>query len=109
MFTHLGMQLDILALLAVGGLLLPLCQNQNRRMAAAKPATTQDYLFKIARLTGASEYDIFRKSAEDWPVPASMVDKDFKDDLLNQATPYYVNAFVRQHKRHVDSLKLPPL
>ena len=74
-----------------------------------RTVSVQDYLYKISRVTGRSEYEIFCKSAEDWPmVTEIMVDKHFKDYLQDQSTPYYVNAFVRKHKPKIDDLELPP-
>ena len=108
MVTYMNFQIEALIVLAAAGLLLQLFQRQQQCMAESRTESAQDYLYKIARITGASEYEIFRKSAEDWPVSAAMVDEHFKDYLLNQATPYYVNAFIRKHKHQVDSLELPP-
>ena len=31
-----------------------------------KPITVESYIFKIARVTGKSEYDVFCESAENW-------------------------------------------
>jgi len=68
-----------------------------------------DYLYKISRLTGHSEYEIFQKSAEHWPVTRLRVDEDFKEYLRHQVTPHYVNDFIRRHRQQVDDLRLPPL
>jgi hypothetical protein len=68
------------------------------------------YLYKISRVTGHSEYDVFCKSAEDWPVATvskEKIDADFKNYLNRSAVPPYVNHFVRQNKRHIDELHLP--
>jgi hypothetical protein len=94
--------------LAAAVLLFQLLQRQKDHPARTRPVTTEDYLYKVARITGASEYEIFRRSAEDWPVSQSMVDRDFKTYLLDQSTPCYVNAFLRKHKRQIDHLELPP-
>jgi hypothetical protein len=69
------------------------------------------YLYKISRVTGHSEYDVFRKSAEDWPVATvsrEKIDADFKNYLIHSAVPPYVHHFVRQNKHHIDELRLPP-
>jgi hypothetical protein len=68
------------------------------------------YLFKISRVTGHSEYDVFCKSAEDWPVATvskEKIDADFKDYLKRSAVPPYVHHFVRENKHHIDELHLP--
>ncbi len=68
------------------------------------------YLYKISRVTGHSEYDVFCKSAEDWPVASvskEKIDSDFKDYLNRNAVPPYVHHFVRQNKHHIDELHLP--
>jgi hypothetical protein len=101
-------QMEALIVLAMAGLLIQLFQRQHQRMTKSRTVSAPDYLYKMARIAGASEYEIFRKSAENWPVSAAMVDEHFKGYLLNQATPCYVNAFVRKHKQQVDRLKLPP-
>ena len=73
-----------------------------------QPARTEDYLFKTARLFGRSEYEVFIKAAEEWPVSMADIDADFKRYLEDQHTPCYVNAFVRKHKEQLDRLHLPP-
>ena len=68
------------------------------------------YIYKISRLTGHSEYDVFCKSAEDWPVSTvskEKIDADFKNYLHHNAVPPYVHHFVREHKHHIDELQLP--
>ena len=68
------------------------------------------YLYKISRVTGHSEYDVFCKSAEEWPVARvskEKIDADFKNYLSRNAVPPYVNHFVRQNKHHIDELHLP--
>lgn len=80
---------------------------QHNRMLRVK-ATAQDYIFKIARVTGKSEYDVFVKSAENWPVSDRMIDEHFKDYLLTQQVPFYVKDFINKNKRQIDALRLPP-
>ena len=68
------------------------------------------YLYKISRVTGHSEYDVFCKSAEDWPVATvskEKIDADFKSYLNRSTVPPYVHHFVRQNKHHIDELHLP--
>ncbi len=85
---------------------IKLSNQVNQMVVSRKPASTEDYLFKIARITGTSEYDIFIKAAETWPVSQAMVGGDFKKYLLHQTVPYYVNDFIRKNKRHIDEIDL---
>lgn len=73
-----------------------------------QPARTEDYVFKTARLFAHSEFDVFCKAAEQWPVSPADIEADFKRYLNDQHTPCYVNAFIRQHKDQLDRLHLPP-
>lgn len=73
-----------------------------------KPLSMEFYLYKIARLTGKSEYDVFCKSAEEWPVSQARIEQDFKRYLIDQDVPHYVNDFVRKNKIHIDELHIPP-
>ena len=72
-----------------------------------KPLPMEYYLFKIARITGNSEYDIFCKSAEDWPVSKEKIDRDFTYYLASQNVPHYVTDFVRKNQKHIDELHIP--
>ena len=65
---------------------------------------------KINRLWYSFKYDVFCKSAEDWPVARiskEKIDADFKNYLGRNAVPPYVNHFVRQNKHHIDEIHLP--
>jgi hypothetical protein len=73
-----------------------------------QPLPMDFYLYKIARLTGKSEYDVFCKSAEEWPVSKTRIEQDFKSYLCQQSIPHYVNDFVRKNKKHIDELYIPP-
>ena len=82
----------------------------NERQIKKRENSMQFYLFKISRVTGHSEYDVFCKSAEDWPVATvakDRIDADFKDYLNRQVIPPYVHHFVRENKHHIDELNLP--
>ncbi len=78
-----------------------------RLIKSDKSPSMQFYLYKISRVTGHSEYDVFCKSAEDWPVSQARVDQDFDDYLSQQTVPHYVNDFVRRNKHHIDELQIP--
>jgi len=79
-----------------------------KKLKEDKPLPMEFYLYKIARLTGKSEYDVFCKSAEEWPVSRARIDQDFKRYLIDQNVPHYVNDFVRKNKKHIDELHIPP-
>lgn len=108
MFSTIDIQLETVLILAAAGLLFQHFLRRHQPMAAPRTISAEDDLYEMARITGASEYDIFRASAADWTVSESMVEKHFKDYLKYQATPYYVNAVLRKHKQQVDTLNLPP-
>lgn len=77
-----------------------------KRYGQDRPINMQGYLFKISRLTAKSEYDIFYKAAEDWPVSKEQIEQDFKRYVCDQSIPYYVNDFVRKNKKHIDELRI---
>jgi hypothetical protein len=79
----------------------------NKKTNNQQPPAIEDHLYKIARITGKSEYDVFCKSAENWPVTGEKIDQDFKAYLLDQSVPYYVADFVRKNKKHIDELHIP--
>jgi hypothetical protein len=79
----------------------------NKAVFSDKPVTMEDYLYKISRVTGKSEYDVFLKSAEEWPVSVNKIEEDFKSYLQQQTVPYYVRDFVRKNKAHIDALHIP--
>lgn len=72
-----------------------------------KQLSMEDYIFKIARVTGHSEYDVFCKSAEAWPISQEKIEQDFTRYLQQQSIPHYVNDFVRRNKGHIDELRIP--
>jgi len=66
----------------------------------------ENYLQKITLITGFSTYEIFRRSAEEWHVPADRIELDFKKYLSTLTIPYYVKDFVRRGQKHIDELYL---
>ena len=83
----------------------------NARQVKKHQDSMEYYLYKISRVTGHSEYDVFCKSAEDWPVttvPKAKIEADFKDYLDRSVVPPYVHHFVRENKHHIDELRMPP-
>ena len=89
------------------GALFQIRHGLNLKIIHKKPATIEDHLYKIARVTGKSEYDVFCKSAEIWPINSKKIKQDFKAYLLHQRVPYYVADFVRKNKKHIDELHIP--
>jgi hypothetical protein len=82
----------------------------NKRAIRKHQDSMDVYLYKISRVTGNSEYDVFCKSAEDWPVATvskEKIETDFKNYLSHNAVPPYVNHFIRENKHHIDELHLP--
>jgi hypothetical protein len=109
MLAQMSFRAETIFLLALAVFALQLFHRLQSSTVRTKTVSIQDDLYKMSRLTGSSEYDIFCKSAEEWPaITESMVNKHFKDYLLNELTPYYVNGFVRKHKSQLDDLELPP-
>ncbi len=78
-----------------------------KKIKEKRPLPMEDYIYKVARIAGKSEYDVFCKSAEDWPVSTARIEQDFKRYLCNQSVPYYVNNFIRKNKSHIDELRFP--
>ena len=97
-----------LALVIGAGVMLHLVHRFTFNHLHRQPARTEDYVYKTARLFARSEFDVFCKAAENWPVSQADIEADFKRYLKDMQTPCYVNAFVRQHKAQLDRLHLPP-
>jgi len=91
----------------LAGALFQIRHGLNQKIIRKRPAAIEDHLYKIARVTGKSEYDVFCKSAESWPVTSKKIKQDFKVYLLHQRVPYYVADFVRKNKKHIDELHIP--
>lgn len=79
----------------------------DKKSEREKAISMEDYLFKISRVTGHSEYDVFCKSAEAWPVSRERIEQDFTRYLQQQSVPHYVNDFVRRNKKYIDELHIP--
>jgi hypothetical protein len=80
MFTHTDFQIETVFILAAAALLLRLVQRRNRqRTGDSREHRAEDDLYKMARITGASEYEIFQKSAGEWPVSDTLVEKHVKE------------------------------
>ena len=89
------------------GILFKKSSRIGKKVEGERMLSMQEYIYKIARVTGHSEYDVFCKSAEDWPVSQSKIEQDFTRYLQQQDVPHYVNDFVRRNKEHIDELHIP--
>lgn len=89
------------------GVILLVGRQLVKRVKWNRPDSIGGYLFKISRLTGKSEFEIFREAAEDWPVADTTIERDFNAYMVTDHTPYYVNHFVRKNQKHIDELHLP--
>ena len=107
MLGLLGNGIGAICVVLLAGVFFRLMFHWNKTFFSYQPVTIEDYLFKIARITGKSEYDIFVKSAEEWPITTHKIDEDFKDYLTHQTVPYYVRDFVRKNKVHIDEMHMP--
>ena len=97
----------VIGLVVIGTMLYKNFLRLPKRIEENNPPPMEYYLFKISRVTGNSEYDIFCKSAEDWPVSKVKIDQDFTNYLRCQDVPHYVNHFVRKNQKHIDELHIP--
>ena len=101
----------LIILFGLAGWFFFLIGNRKERQAhPVKPKKKLDieyYLYKMARVTGNSEYDIFMKSAEKLSVTKDMVEKDFSAYLKRGRIPHYVKDFVKANKHHLDELRMP--
>ena len=80
-----------------------------KRIFHKEPMSMAGYLYKTARVTGTSEYEVFCKSAESWPVTKAIIEQDFGTYLSDLSVPYYVTDFIRKNQKHIDALHIPLL
>ena len=78
-----------------------------KRRFNGQPVSMPGYIYKAARIRGTSEYEVFCKAAESWPVSDRKIEQDFKTYLLDQHVPYYVADFIRKHQKYLDELHIP--
>jgi hypothetical protein len=78
-----------------------------KRILHGKPMSMAGYIYKTARLTETSEFEVFRKAAESWPVSARKIEQDFSAYLIDRRIPYYVTDFIRKNQKHLDELRMP--
>ena len=92
MLGQLGNGAGTIIIMLLAGVLFRIMFHWNKTFFNDKPATIEDYLYKIARITGKSEFDIFLKSAKEWPITKEKVEEDFKAYLKQQAVPRSLNV-----------------
>ena len=93
--------------IVLSAILFRTISRMDKKIVRENPISMEDYLYKISRGTGHSEYDVFCKSAEAWPVSRDKIEEDFTRYLQQQDIPHYVNDFVRRNKKHIDELHMP--
>ena len=77
-----------------------------RQLFRDKPMSMAGYIYKTARLTGTSEFEVFRKAAETWPVSEVKIEADFSAYLRHHQVPHYVRDFIRKNQKHIDELHI---
>jgi hypothetical protein len=65
--------------------------------------TDEEYLTRLAKKRGISEYDLFFQSAEQWSVFKRNIDEDFKEYLINDHMPHYVRDYIRKAREAEES------
>ena len=91
----------ICALLLVGYLFWT-CYRKFKIDSQAEVTAMENSLYKISLATGRTEYDLLRKSAENWSVSGNIIDQDFKSYMADHVMPYYAKDFVRKNQAHID-------
>jgi len=100
-------ELTIISIVMSAACIIHVLMKLSDRFFGFRPATLPDYIYKIARVTGTSEYEVFCKSAEHWQVGREAIERDFHAYLAQQAVPYYVTDFIRRNKAQIDGLRTP--
>jgi len=112
MFDQIVNGIGNLCIVLLAGVGIFILHKLNNRQIHKHQNSMEYYLFKISRVTGHSEYDVFCKSAEEWPVATiskEKIDADFTNYLKRSTVPPYVHHFVRENKHHIDELRLPQI
>lgn len=71
----------------------------SRRLNENRPLTEPEYLTRMARMQGRSEYDLFCDCGENWRFSKNKVEDDFKSYLLCGQIPHYVRDCIRKYKK----------
>ena len=98
---------ETLGTMIFAGAVFQMLYGLNKKLIYEQPFTMEEQIYKIARVTGNSEYDVFCKAAENWPISRAMIEGDFKAYLLHQSVPYYVVDFIRKNQKDLNALRIP--
>lgn len=99
--SEMNLIAGICALLLVGYLFRTLYR-KFKSDSQADQAAMKNSLYPISLATGRTEYNLFRKSAEEWSVSGDRIDQDFKRYMADKVLPYYAKDLVRKNRTHVD-------
>ena len=91
----------VCAILLLGYLFGSLIRKSHRD-SLREQHTREKSLYDISLATGRSEYDLFHKSAEGWPVSEDKIKRDFKRYMSDQFLPHYAQDFVRKNRKQID-------
>jgi hypothetical protein len=83
-------------------------QNICKKDASPRKLTEPELLTKLARMGPHNEYDIFHLAAGEWHISQHHIDEDFKNYLLQDLIPYYVNAYLRKIANEKGDVFRPP-
>ena len=70
-----------------------------KRLNQNRPLTEPEYLTRMARTQGRSEYDLFCDCGNNWRFSRQKVEDDFKSYLLRGQIPHYVRDCIRKYKK----------
>lgn len=99
--SEMNLIAGICALLLVGYLFRSLYR-KFKMDSQADQVERNNSLYPISLATGRTEYNLFRKSAEEWAVSGDRIDQDFKRYMADMVLPYYAKDFVRKNRTQID-------
>ena len=97
-----------LLLIVVGAAYLFIIQYVSKKESRRRRLTEAEMLAALGRLGPHTEYDLFFLAAEDWRVPKTQIEDDFKTYLQDGLIPYYVNAYMRKKAQATEAGYRPP-
>lgn len=83
-------------------------QNVCKKDASPRKLSEAELLTKLARMGPHNEYDIFHLAAQDWNIPQNHINQDFRNYLLWDLIPYYVNSYLRKIAIEKGDIFRPP-
>jgi hypothetical protein len=99
--SEMNLIAGICALLLVGYLFRSIYR-KFKTDSQADQIAMDNSLYPISLATGRTEYNLFRKSAEEWAVSGDRIDQDFKRYMADMVLPYYAKDFVRKNRTQID-------